>query len=60
MKKKTGSIMDMEGCIPKLDHVVTLEEMDEGIRMAVRKDWMRFERQSRGETLEDETEPQKL
>jgi TolA-binding protein len=58
MKKKTGSIMDMKGCIPKLDHVVTIEEMDEGIRRAVREDWMRFERQSRGEALEEEIEPQ--
>ena len=50
--------MDMKGCIPKLDHVVTIEEMDEGIRRAVREDWMRFERQSRGEALEEEIEPQ--
>lgn len=25
---KTGSIMDMAGCVPKLDHVVTIEEMN--------------------------------
>jgi hypothetical protein len=54
MKKTTGSIMDMEGCLPKLDHIVTLEEMDKGIADAIRKDWLRFERQSRGEDPQEE------
>jgi AbrB family looped-hinge helix DNA binding protein len=30
-RPKTGSIRDLEGCIPKLDHIVTLEEMDQAI-----------------------------
>ena len=45
--------MDMEGCLPKLDHVVTIEEMDEAIGNAIREDWLRFERESHGEILED-------
>lgn len=28
---KTKSIMDLAGCVPKLDHVVTIEEMNEAI-----------------------------
>jgi hypothetical protein len=28
---KTGSIMDMRGCIPRLDHVQTIEERDQAI-----------------------------
>ena len=31
LRPKTGSIMEMEGCIPKLDHVITIEEMNQGI-----------------------------
>jgi AbrB family looped-hinge helix DNA binding protein len=30
-RPKTGSIMAMRGCIPKLDHVLTIEEMDQAI-----------------------------
>ena len=30
-RPKNRSIMEMEGCIPKLDHTVTIEEMDEAI-----------------------------
>lgn len=31
LRPRTGSILDLMGCIPKLDHVVTIEEMDEAI-----------------------------
>lgn len=30
-RPKTGSIMEMRGCFPKLDHIVTIEEMDQAI-----------------------------
>jgi AbrB family looped-hinge helix DNA binding protein len=30
-RPKTGSIMDMRGCLPKLDRIVTIEEMNEAI-----------------------------
>jgi antitoxin PrlF len=30
-RPKTGSIMEMRGCVPKLDHILTLEEMDQAI-----------------------------
>jgi hypothetical protein len=60
MKKRTGSILDLEGCIPKLDHVVTIEEMDKGIADAIREDWLRFERQSRGDEKQEEIVPQSM
>lgn len=31
IRAKTGSIMEMEGCIPKLDHAPTIEEMNQAI-----------------------------
>lgn len=30
-RPKTGSIMEMEGCLPKLDHILTIEEMNRAI-----------------------------
>jgi len=30
-RPKTGSIMEMRGCVPKLDHVITIEEMNQAI-----------------------------
>jgi AbrB family looped-hinge helix DNA binding protein len=30
-RPKTGSIMEMKGCVPKLDHVVTIEEMNQAV-----------------------------
>jgi antitoxin PrlF len=30
-RPKTGSIMEMRGCFPKLDHIVTVEEMDQAV-----------------------------
>lgn len=31
LRPRTGSIKDLRGCIPKLDHVVTIEEMNQAI-----------------------------
>ncbi len=41
LRAKTGSILDLEGCVPKLDHVVTIEEMDEAIAQAVVEEYER-------------------
>jgi len=30
-RPRTGSIMDLEGCIPKLDYVPTIEQMDQAV-----------------------------
>jgi AbrB family looped-hinge helix DNA binding protein len=30
-RPKNRSIMELEGCIPKLDHIITIEEMNEAI-----------------------------
>jgi AbrB family looped-hinge helix DNA binding protein len=38
---RTGSIRDLEGCVPKLDHIVTIEEMNEGIADAVAESFLR-------------------
>jgi AbrB family looped-hinge helix DNA binding protein len=35
MIPRTGSIMEMRGCVPKLDHTPTIEEMDEALRRHV-------------------------
>jgi AbrB family looped-hinge helix DNA binding protein len=32
MVPRTASIRDLKGCIPKLDHIVTIEEMNQAIR----------------------------
>lgn len=40
-RPRTGSIRDLEGCVPKLDHIVTIEEMDEGIADAVAEEFLR-------------------
>jgi AbrB family looped-hinge helix DNA binding protein len=31
MSPRTASIRELEGCIPKLDHIVTIEEMNQAI-----------------------------
>ena len=40
MIPRTASIRDLKGCIPKLDHVVTIEEMDQAIIDGVVEDYM--------------------
>jgi antitoxin PrlF len=40
-RPRTGSIMDLRGCVPKLDHVVTIEEMNEGIADAVAESFLK-------------------
>jgi AbrB family looped-hinge helix DNA binding protein len=30
-RAKTGSIMDLEGCVPKPDHTITIKEMNRAI-----------------------------
>jgi antitoxin PrlF len=40
-RPRTGSIWDLRGCVPKLDHTVTLEEMDEGIAAAVTEEYFK-------------------
>jgi AbrB family looped-hinge helix DNA binding protein len=40
IKPRTGSIRDLEGCIPRLDYVPTIEEMDEAILAAVAENYL--------------------
>jgi AbrB family looped-hinge helix DNA binding protein len=39
-RPKTGSIMDLEGCIPRLDYTPTIEDMDEAILDAVAENYL--------------------
>ena len=38
---KNRPIRDLEGCVTKLDHIVTIEEMNEGIADAVAESFLR-------------------
>ena len=40
-RPRTGSIRGLEGCVPKLDHVVTIEEMNEATADAVAESFLR-------------------
>jgi len=40
IKPRTASIRDLEGCIPKLDYVTTIEEMDEAIQDAAAENYL--------------------
>ncbi|HUB50900.1 MAG TPA: AbrB/MazE/SpoVT family DNA-binding domain-containing protein [Terracidiphilus sp.] len=40
-RPRTGSIRDLEGCVPKLDHVVTIKEMNDAIADAVAESFRR-------------------
>ena len=40
-RPRTGSIRDLQGCVPRLDHIVTIEEMDKGIADAVAESFLR-------------------
>jgi len=41
MIPRTDSIRDLEGCIPKLDHVVTIEEMNQAIHDGAAASYLR-------------------
>lgn len=41
MRPRTGSIRDLEGCVPKLDYVPTIEEMNEAVADAVAESYLR-------------------
>jgi AbrB family looped-hinge helix DNA binding protein len=40
IRARTASIRDLEGCIPKLDHVPTIEEINEAIADAAAENYM--------------------
>ena len=39
-RPRTGSIRDLEGIVPKLSHIPTLEELNEGIAAAVEEEYL--------------------
>jgi antitoxin PrlF len=40
IRPRTASIMDLRGCVPKLDYVPTIEEMDEAVLDAVAENYL--------------------
>lgn len=40
IRPRTSSIRDLEGCIPRLDYVPTIKEMDEAIHAAVAENYL--------------------
>jgi antitoxin PrlF len=40
IRPRTASIRDLEGCIPKLDHVPTIEAINEGILGAAAENYL--------------------
>lgn len=41
LSPKTGSIRDLKGCVPKLDYVPTIEEINEAIGAAAAENYLR-------------------
>ena len=41
MKPRNASIRDLEGCIPKLDHIVTIEEMNQAIHDSAAESYLK-------------------
>jgi AbrB family looped-hinge helix DNA binding protein len=41
VRPRTGSIWDLRGCVPKLDHAVSIEEMNQDIADAVGESYVR-------------------
>jgi AbrB family looped-hinge helix DNA binding protein len=55
-RPRTGSIRDLEGCVPKLDHIVTIEEMNDGIADAVAGSFLKSVGGRVGKPMSDTTE----
>lgn len=53
LRARNGSILDLKGCLPKLDHVVTVEEMDEAIGEYVAAEYLRSVSSEDSEQRED-------
>ena len=41
LSPRTGSIRDLEGCVPKLDYVPTIEELNQAVEAAVAEEYLR-------------------
>jgi hypothetical protein len=41
MIPRTASIRDLEGCVPKLDHTVTIEEMNQAIHDSAAESYLK-------------------
>jgi antitoxin PrlF len=41
LSPKTGSIQDLKGCVPKLDYVPTIEEINEAIAAAATESYLK-------------------
>jgi antitoxin PrlF len=52
-RPRTGSIRDLEGVVPKLDYVPTLEELSEGISAAVEEEYLESVRGPAGDPKDE-------
>ena len=53
-RPRTGSIRDLEGIVPKLDYVPTLEELDEGVAAAIEEELLESVRRDPSDKSKDE------
>ncbi|MGB6744852.1 MAG: AbrB/MazE/SpoVT family DNA-binding domain-containing protein [Terracidiphilus sp.] len=54
LSPKTGSIRDLKGCVPKLDYVPTIEEINDAIGAAAAESYLRSIGQSSTDKSKDE------
>lgn len=53
LSPKTGSIRDLEGCVPKLDYVPTIEELNEAVGAAIAEEYRRSVNRTAADTSDD-------
>jgi len=53
--KKTGSIMDLKGCLAGPGRVISVEEMNQAVGDAIMEDWLRFERETQEDRLHEQS-----
>ncbi len=53
-RPRTGSIRDLEGIVPKLDYVPTLEQIEEGIAAAIEEEFFESVRRDPPNQSKDE------
>lgn len=41
LRPRTGSLQDLEGCVPKLDYIPTIEQINEGIAEEAAESYLR-------------------
>jgi AbrB family looped-hinge helix DNA binding protein len=52
-RPRTGSIRDLEGIVPRLDYVPTLEELNQGISEAIEEEYLESVRRPAGDPKDE-------